>query len=286
MKETDLIKKYADPVVIGGVGGSGTRLIAECLKQMGFFIGYDLNQANDNLWFTLLFKRIEILSSSEEEFDELIEIFLKGMAGDKRFTQKQIELIDALTSIDRDQHPAKWLKKRMNSLLRGKHTVELNDGWAWKEPNTHIVVDSLKKRFRKMKYIHVVRNGLDMAYSSNQNQLKLWGRYFIRENIEISPYYSLKYWCIVHRRVLEIGKSMGTDFLFLNYEEFCSNPEKGIRKLTEFLGFSSAKISGFRLLELIRAPNSIGRFKQHGTNIFDAADVAYVNDLGFDTVAT
>ena len=75
MGNSKLCFPQAGPVVIGGVGGSGTRLIAQCLKETGFHIGTDLNVANDNLWFTLLFKRIEILASSEKEFDDLIRIF-------------------------------------------------------------------------------------------------------------------------------------------------------------------------------------------------------------------
>ncbi len=75
MAISDLLKNTPPPVVIGGVGGSGTRLIAQILKDLGYFMGNDLNEANDNLLFPLLFKRIEILSSSEEEF--LITIMSK-----------------------------------------------------------------------------------------------------------------------------------------------------------------------------------------------------------------
>ena len=35
-----------DPIIVGGVGGSGTRIIGEVLKQMGVFIGSDLKEAN------------------------------------------------------------------------------------------------------------------------------------------------------------------------------------------------------------------------------------------------
>ena len=52
------------PVAIGGVGGSGTRLIAQILHEAGFYLGDDLSYAIDNLWFTLLFRRLEILSDS------------------------------------------------------------------------------------------------------------------------------------------------------------------------------------------------------------------------------
>jgi hypothetical protein len=45
------------PVAIGGLGGSGTRIVAEMLAAGGVYIGEDLNDALDNQWFTLLMKR-------------------------------------------------------------------------------------------------------------------------------------------------------------------------------------------------------------------------------------
>ena len=45
------------PTVISGVGGSGTRVIAQILVELGFFIGHDLDRAMDNLSFSLLFMR-------------------------------------------------------------------------------------------------------------------------------------------------------------------------------------------------------------------------------------
>lgn len=286
MKESLLLSSHTDPVVIGGVGGSGTRLIAQCLNELGFFIGHDLNEANDNLWFTLLFKRTEILTSTQEEFNELVEILLKGMTGSSEFTNKQIDLINNLASIDREQHRATWLRKRAHTLLSKKRKMQRNTRWGWKEPNSHIVLDRLKERFRNMKYIHVVRNGLDMAHSHNQNQPRLWGRHFSCGAFNTSPYYSLKYWCVIHRRVLDIGRSMGSSFLFLNYDNVCLNPEDGITELCEFLGLDCTSMPRASLLGLVNPPNSVGRFKQHGTKIFDEADVAYVDELGFDVGET
>ena len=86
---TSFKNKYNAPVVVGGVGGSGTRLIAECLKEAGYFMGADINDAKDNLWFTLLFKRLEVLSSSEEEFDTLVNIMVNGMTGNQKITKHQ-----------------------------------------------------------------------------------------------------------------------------------------------------------------------------------------------------
>ncbi len=51
------LNKETPPVIIGGVGGSGTRVIAELLSKIGYYIGNDLNNASDNLLYTLIFKR-------------------------------------------------------------------------------------------------------------------------------------------------------------------------------------------------------------------------------------
>ena len=267
--------------MVGGVGGSGTRLIAQCLKDAGFHIGTDLNSANDNLWFTLIFKRIEILSSTEEEFDELVNIFTSAMTGGRTFSIYQIKLIEALACRHRQQHPAHWLRQRANTLLSEKLEIKEKDRWGWKEPNSHIVLDRLKERLKNMKYIHVARNGLDMAYSKNQNQLKFWGPHFINEEFNITPYYSLKYWRIIHERVLHIGDSMKDNFLFLNYDDFCIKPEKGIKQLFEFLGMEPDSVMS-QLVSLVKPPDSIGRFKQHGTEIFAEEDINFVKSLGFD----
>ena len=270
------------PVAIGGVGGSGTRLIARLLMELGFFMGGDLNESNDNLWFTLLFKRPEILSAPDEEFGELLRIFVARMTGGGALTGTQALLVNRLAASDRPQHPADWLKLRAASLLAGGRVHAHAGRWGWKEPNTHVVVDRLQQALPEMRYIHVVRNGLDMAHSANQNQLRLWGTHFIGPGSEVSPYYSLKYWHAVHRRVLRLCEPMGARFLLLNYDRFCSDPEDGLRGLLEFLQLWIPVSEFDRLARLVRLPGSVGRFRDHGVDIFDPADVAFVARLGFD----
>ena len=68
------------PVAIGGVGGSGTRLIAQLLREAGFYLGGDLNPALDNRWFTLLFKRPDwyerTLVPGDKVFGDTVETFV------------------------------------------------------------------------------------------------------------------------------------------------------------------------------------------------------------------
>lgn len=134
-----------------------------------------------------------------------------------------------------------------------------------------------------MKYIHVVRNGLDMAHSTNQNQLRLWGTNFLGESYEVSPYYSLKYWHKVTQYVLHLSNSMGSRFLWLNYDRFCLDPLAGIEILLKFLDLDVTESRMSSLSKIVIVPESINRFKQFGNHLFDDADIAFVKQLGFDT---
>lgn len=282
MNANNPFKNHPAPVVIGGVGGSGTRLVAQCLEELDYFIGHDLNEAKDNLWFTLLFKYIEIMKSSDDEFSSLLSIFYQTMLDAKPLSDKQRSTIMKLVRDDRNQR-IDFLAKRANSLFLEHQKLPTNKRWGWKEPNTHIVLDRLLHFIPDMKYIHVVRNGMDMAHSNNQYQQLLWGRHFVGADFEVTPYFSLKYWSVVHQRLIHIAKPLGENFLLLNFDEFCNNPDTEIPKLIKFLGFTADNDTQQHLASLIKIPSSIGRYKDFGTEIFDQNDVAYVRKLGFST---
>ncbi|MCU0836442.1 MAG: sulfotransferase [Chromatiaceae bacterium] len=270
------------PVAVGGVGGSGTRLIAQVLLELGFYLGGDLNESLDNLWFTLLFKRREVLDLGDGPLDAAMEIFVSRMTGGDPPSPEQAGLVRDLTEADRGEHPPDWLRARAESLLRGSMAPR-SGPWGWKEPNTHILIDRLAERLPRLRYIHVVRNGLDMAHSSNQNQLRFWGERFLGPDFSISPYWSLKYWHLVHRRVLARCAPLGERFLLLNYDRLCADPLAGLRELAGFLGVRLADEELQRLAALAQTPASVGRFKRHGLELFDPEDVAFVRQLGFDT---
>ncbi len=283
MERTSLARP---PVAIGGVGGSGTRLVARFLADLGFFLGADLNESYDNLWFTLLFKRREILQSSHEELADLVAIFRDAMTSPGPLSAAQLGLVKRLAEADRLAHHAEWLRHRALSLASWSAGEKPTSGaWGWKEPNTHVVLERLEPLLPGMKYIHVVRNGLDMAYSSNQTQLCLWGPSFLglEEITEVSPRLSLKYWHAVHRLALDHRRKLGNRFLLLNYDRLCMDPEAGLGSLLHFLEAEPARSTVNGLLASIRPPESVGRFRQHPPSDFDLNDIAFARELGFDT---
>lgn len=298
-------------VCVGGVGGSGTRVIAMILASLGLNIGNNLNQALDNLIFTLLFKKIDILKISKIEFNKLILIYEKSFTN-KNFTSEEIKLIYSFANIDRSMHPKKWLLRIANNLIHKisyfekwddksitehklrdnfilstsnmsyKRSMNLN-GWGWKEPNTYVILEKLFEYYPDMKYIHLIRNGLDMAFSENQNQVKLWGPLLLKESDFTNIHYaSLKYWCLVHKKIIKLGNEKGPkQFLLINFDKLCMKPKKYLKKICKFLNISKKVIPG--LLPLIDPPsNSIGKFRKYDLSIFDQEDLEYVKKLGFD----
>jgi len=278
----DVAQAYSVPVAIGGIGGSGTRLVTKILMDLGVYMGDDLNGANDNLWFTLLFKRPEILSLPDHEFEEIYRIFSHAMAGARDFTASEAESVRCLAAADRDQHNAVWLKQRARSLLVDQTDSVQHDAWGWKEPNTHVVLDRLIRIEPEIRYIHVARNGLDMAFGANQNQLALWGNHFLGASAPVTPRTALKFWCAVHRRIIRIGRAMGSRFLFLNYDDLCQRPDAGLEKILKFMTIPVSEAKICQLAQAINPPESIGRFRQRGLSHFDEEDVAFVESLGFE----
>ena len=279
---------WPSPVAIGGVGGSGTRLVAEVLRALGYYMGGDLNEATDNLWFTLLFKRTELWQDVDagREVRRGFEVFHAAMNGASPLSHAQAAWVRSLAAVDRPQHDAAWLGLRVESLLAAAGSARAGSGpWGWKEPNTHVLLDRLADAVPELVYVHVMRNGLDMAYSANQNQVKLWGRSFLGvEVVEPTPRTSLDFWCRVHRRVADIGQRMPGRFLLLNYDALCRAPQEGLRTLLRFLGVAVSATTEASLLALVRSPASIGRFRRHALEPFGAEAVAYVKSLGFETM--
>ena len=68
----------AAPVVVGGVGGSGTRVIAQLLQSLDFDMGSDLNESLDDLSFTALFKRPSLwpINQHLSQLKEALDVYL------------------------------------------------------------------------------------------------------------------------------------------------------------------------------------------------------------------
>lgn len=296
MKDTSQL--INGPVVIGGVGGSGTRVITQILIRLGYFMGRDLNYANDNLLFTLLFKRpkwgCRNLNENEKKIFRALAIFEKCMLGGSRFQSDELRFIMCAVfdiGMRGNNHICAnrglWPVYRMVKMF-GTKKIDLDSytGWGWKEPNSHIYIEHLSKYFTNLKYIHTIRHGLDMSYSNNQQQLYNWGKLFgiqVPSKPELITQASLHYWIKANERVLEYGKQLlGDRMLILNFDKLCYEPRKNVGRLIDFLEIDKSNIDFDNLCRLIKMPKSIGRHRKHEMNMFSKEEIDSVKQFGFE----
>lgn len=290
------INKIDGPVVVGGIGGSGTRVIAEILMELNFYIGNDLNGSLDNLAYTLLFKRRKWFYKKRNNKHVLshgLSIFEKRMMRSGNLSiPEYLYLINACLSMSLHGHnqekdgSGRWPLERIKRMFE-PFVGDIQDytGWGWKEPNSHLLIGIMNEYFPGFKYIHTIRHGLDMAFSSNQQQLYNWGPMFgvqLPARNEDIPEASFRYWVEANNSVLKIGERLGKDrFLVVNFDQLCAQPELGIANLLSFLGLVPELKRVDLLISLPKVPLSTGRFHDKELNWVKEDDLSFLQSCGF-----
>ena len=129
-----------------------------------------------------------------------------------------------------------------------------------KNPRSILILPFLYSLFPKMKFIHVVRDGRDMAFSSNQQQPTLYGDIFCGNEPAGTPLYNLKYWSVINQNALNYGLSnLKNNYLIVRFEDIINKPTELIKKIFEFLESETNKIT--EIQEKIKNPSTIGRWQ-------------------------
>jgi hypothetical protein len=150
-------------------------------------------------------------------------------------------------------------------------------GWGWKNPRSMLVLPWLHEAFPGLRFVHVIRDGRDMAYSPNQNQLELHGEVVLGPAIpaEPLPVRSIRYWSRVNLAAADYcAASMPTQYLNLRFEDLCLHPERSISELLEFAGLRP-RASAAHLSKAVVPPASVGRWLG-----FDRQEIALVQNAG------
>ena len=278
----------AAPVVVGGVGGSGTRVIAQLLQSLDFDMGSDLNESLDDLSFTALFKRPSLWPIDQHlpQLEEALDVYLasRGHKGTSWISQahqnaRAAELLKSTRQKD------EWIETgELSDREQFLTTASLQKPlWGWKEPNAHIPLPFLLAALPNMKYIHVTRHGLDMAYSSNQTQLRVWGAQLLGRAVDAgSADDSLAYWCAAHERLLQLCELASQQILILPFEELFTNADSTLNNLCSFLGLPNGLVTARETLSTLDAPQTIGRYRKLQRLNVAEANSQLLHRLGYD----
>lgn len=274
------ISPLNSPVAVGGIGGSGTRVVAALLGSLGYYLGDDLNESLDNLWFTLLFRRRSILLEDEPSLNELIRLFVSRMSGNVSASPEARAIVSSLPM----RHGSEFrhvLMKRADTFLGARSSRREEQPWGWKEPNTHVIIDKLLVQSPALRYLHVIRHPLDMAFSANQYQLFLWGPLFLERDVTITPRDSLSYWCAAHRRIAGLAARWAGRIRFVDFDALCAMPERHYLELAQSLGADPSGDALAQVCKAVRTPASTGRYSRHDLGQFAPEDLSYVQQIGY-----
>jgi hypothetical protein len=201
----------SNPIVVGGTGGSGTRLVTELLIHAGVFMGEELNYALDSLLMARLNDRY--LSGRHASYSEAPYYF------------------------------------------RSEH-------WGWKHTKTYLLLPVLYAYFRDMTFIHVIRDGRDLAYAPNIALQVFWNSEGIAP-VNPGPETIMALWATTNMACANFGESFMSfasvrNYHQVRYEDLCHHPEPFIQTLYGALGLDGDAKGA---VDLVRPSSGMGRWR-------------------------
>ena len=224
---------FPAPVMVGAVGGSGSRLVVSMLEQLGIMMAPHGNRGKDSV----LWPPMERITDS--------------MAA--RFNPREVLVSHAFRALE-----SLWVQYQQRQGVSAPVGLKVPASFLW--------LPELASYFPSLRYVFIMRNGLDMAFSNNQAQFRTYSWYFgingrdLREPPvkQVPAPRMLDYWLAANRFAIEQGRQqLGDRFYVLDYDQLCLNPAEEIQSLLEFLGNQTHSVE--RLAALVEPPKSIGR---------------------------
>lgn len=223
------------PNVIGATGGSGTRAVARIVRDGGLFIGTNLNKSEDALEFG-------------DFSDRWINAFM--------WRRKWPILRDTLEQRMADD---------LDAVLT-RHLAPLRNApgqpWGWKEPRSIYLLPFFHRQLPRLKFLHVVRDGRDMAFSKNQNQLRKHGETLLkfRERYRNPALRSIILWSRINTLAAEYGETVLREgYMRVRSEDLCYDPVPTVQRILDFfdLGGDAREIAAAE----VDPPTSLGRWQ-------------------------
>lgn len=246
----------AAPLVIGGMGGSGTRVFREVAAEAG----YRMLSAN------ALLRRL----LRHDPHDNLL---LR-----KLFYSRWIDRYrrDELGPLGRAR-----MRAELRTLLFLSGPTRYGRGrWGWKNPRTIFLLPLLNEMYPDLRFVHVVRDGRDIAFTPNFGYRRHQGHLIdAREETLPDPVRKGLLWA----RTNDLGRHAGETFLrgryhLARFEDMVRDPEGEARRLFAFLqGGDEAAVE--RVAAYVRRPSSFERWRGQPRDELVRVEAAIGEDL-------
>ena len=113
-----------------------------------------------------------------------------------------------------------------------------NNPWGWKEPRSVFFIPFLNRNWPGTRFIHVIRDGRDMAFLTDEDGLRKHGCSVLLGNLAEAPdpVKSAVLWARVNGEAASYGeRHMAGRYLRIKFEHLYSNPHEIARVVFRFL---------------------------------------------------
>lgn len=228
------------PVVIGATGGSGTRALRAVLMLYGAYMGEHVSSAGDAWDFSVF-------------YDLWIDATL-------RHTRSLNYRLDDLPAEVRE--PALARLRESVSAYCGRFDTGRGP-WGFKGPRSMYALPYLHRLLPGMTFLHLIRDGRDMAISRNHGQVRkhyaaVFGeapgddldvaaaRLWSKANLEANA------WC---------RANLPDRHMIVRYERLCDQPAETIADILRLLRWPCTQDQLSQLVRAIRPSPGIGRWR-------------------------
>jgi len=235
------------PVMIGGMGGSGTRVYHTLCELAGYSMGrFNNSWSRDSMvlhrWF----------------FPVWGDAYMSGRLGDAGLRQ---------------------MRRHLRLWLRVSHPWRPG-AWAVKDPRLLYMLPFLDRVFPEMKFIHALRDGRDHAFNPNFPYRAYEPFLLSAEEARLEdPCRKALHWARLNRRAQAYGEErMPGRYLVSRLENLCTSPRPEVERILAFLGVEDAQVTE-RCMAAVKVPSSLGRWRREPPEVNERVERTIEPDL-------
>jgi len=253
------------PIIILGMHRSGTSMLARFLEDAGLFIGYKKETNSEAIFFRDINEWI--LREANVSWDNPFNLEYL----DIEFIKYIVHIIQIRLNI----FSYKFLGPR---YIRYRCIHNLDIKWGWKDPRNSILWPIWRVIFPNAKFIHIVRNPLDVATSLQLRAKRARSRLgdskatvrdlytafrLVKSNytdsiVTFDLTYDIKLWEFYINSILKLEQELPKDsIIHIKYEDFLSDPYLYFKSI---LNFCDIYINEAKIKAIVSKVNQKRRF--------------------------
>jgi len=225
------------PIIFVGMHRSGTSMLAGLLKKMGVFLGYGV-QHNESIFFNQLNLYIERVCNCGWDNPEPIK-YLYDSSPIRELVLKYLHKTLTGPEVSLYFGPLRWRKLIPKKIWPKCSLKSIDRPWGWKDPRNTFTAELWKELFPDAKFLHIYRNGVDVAASLRQREFDLLGKRPLDEPHSSPRCFSLQsafdLWALYVEKAFSLTSEVGrNNILHIRYEDLLKNPLVILKEVVKF----------------------------------------------------